>query len=114
MNWSVFLRNIRLFAIAIFIVLGALNGLTEETTTSAFSDIKASDWYANTISTAVNAGLIKGFENGTFRPNDSITREQMASLISKALTITGKTVDVEGKVDQIISKFKAVFRIVVA
>lgn len=80
-------------------------GLTVETTASTFSDIKVSDWYANAISAAVKTGLIKGFEDGTFRPNDLITREQMASLISKALTITGKTVDVEGKVDQIISKF---------
>jgi hypothetical protein len=80
-------------------------GLTVETTPASFSDIQTTDWYANVISTAVKAGLIKGFEDGTFRPNDSITREQMASLISKALTITGKTVSVDGQVEQIISKF---------
>jgi hypothetical protein len=80
-------------------------GLTVDTTPTAFSDVKPSDWYANSISTAVKAGLVAGFEDGTFRPNDLITREQMASLISKALTITGKTVAVDGQVPQILSKF---------
>jgi len=80
-------------------------GLTVDTSASTFSDIKATDWYANATSTAVKAGLINGFEDGTFRPNDSITREQMASLISKALTITGKTVAVDSQVAQILSTF---------
>ncbi|WP_162462913.1 carboxypeptidase regulatory-like domain-containing protein [Paenibacillus psychroresistens] len=80
-------------------------GLSLDTSASSFSDIKASDWYASAISTGSKAGLINGFEDGTFRPNDSITREQMANLISKALTLTGKVVNVDGQIDQIISKF---------
>jgi hypothetical protein len=81
-------------------------GLTIDTTPTTFSDINKSDWYADAVSTAVKASLINGFEDGTFRPNDSITREQMASLISKALTITGKTVAVDdSQAAQILSKF---------
>ncbi|CAK4867154.1 unnamed protein product [Aphanomyces euteiches] len=54
----------------------------------AFSDVKASDWYGSAIYTAYAFHLISGFEDGTFRPNDKITREQAMAIISKAMTIT--------------------------
>jgi uncharacterized repeat protein (TIGR02543 family) len=53
-----------------------------------FSDVKTEDWYNNAISTAYAYGLISGFEDGSFRPNDKITREQAMVIIDKAMTIT--------------------------
>ncbi|BBI35669.1 S-layer homology domain-containing protein [Cohnella abietis] len=64
-------------------------GLKPESGTSLFSDIKPSDWYNGAINTAYSYELINGFEDGTFRPNDRITREQAMEIISKAMKLTG-------------------------
>jgi hypothetical protein len=55
---------------------------------SIFSDVKSTDWYASDVRAAVSYGLINGLEDGTFRPNDSITREQAMTVIARAMSIT--------------------------
>ncbi|WP_146762374.1 Ig-like domain-containing protein [Paenibacillus contaminans] len=64
-------------------------GLRLENGPTAFSDVKTSDWFSSAIDTAYAYQLIKGFEDGTFRPNDKITREQAMMILSRAMTITG-------------------------
>lgn len=54
-----------------------------------FSDIKATDKYNDVIKTANAHGLINGFEDGTFRPNDKITRGQAMTIMSVAMAMTG-------------------------
>ncbi|WP_143088571.1 S-layer homology domain-containing protein [Paenibacillus algorifonticola] len=56
-----------------------------------FKDVKSTAWYARAVGAAVKANLVNGFDDGTFRPNEAITREQMAALISKAIVAAGKT-----------------------
>ncbi|WP_338554408.1 cadherin-like beta sandwich domain-containing protein [Paenibacillus sp. KS-LC4] len=64
-------------------------GLKLEAGASGFADVQASAWYNNAIRTAVAYKLINGFEDGTFRPNEPITREQATVIIAKAMVITG-------------------------
>ncbi|WP_341281153.1 S-layer homology domain-containing protein [Paenibacillus sp. FSL H8-0537] len=66
-------------------------GLKPQNASTAFADVKTSDWYNSAISTALAYQLISGFEDGTFRPNDKITREQAMTILSRAMTITGLT-----------------------
>lgn len=54
---------------------------------TAYKDVKTSDWYASAIHTAHSYGLISGFEDGTFRPNENITREQAMLVVSKAMRL---------------------------
>jgi len=63
-------------------------GLKPENGAVPFSDVKATDWYASAVRTAFAYGLIDGFEDGTFRPMDEITREQAMTIVSKAMEIT--------------------------
>ncbi|WP_214626762.1 InlB B-repeat-containing protein [Paenibacillus agaridevorans] len=56
-----------------------------------FSDVREGDWYAGAIGTAYEYGLIGGFEDGTFRPNDDVTREQAMIMIANAMGWTGLT-----------------------
>ena len=49
-------------------------------TTNSFSDVNTGDWYNNAVSTCANAGVLKGYEDGTFRPNAAITRAEFASM----------------------------------
>jgi hypothetical protein len=46
-------------------------------------------WYSGAIQAAHNDGLINGYEDGTFRPDDTITREQAMVILEKAMQITG-------------------------
>lgn len=48
---------------------------------SNFSDVKSSDWYAQAVAWAAEKGVVTGFEDGTFRPNDYVTREQLAAML---------------------------------
>jgi len=51
---------------------------------SNFSDVGKNEWYYSYISTAKNAGIISGYEDNTFRPNDIVTRQDMAVIIKNA------------------------------
>ncbi|MNC46901.1 Endo-1,4-beta-xylanase A precursor [compost metagenome] len=63
-------------------------GLRLEQGESTFSDVKVTDWYSSSIQTAYEYGLINGFEEGTFQPNDKVTREQAMLILSKAMDVT--------------------------
>ncbi len=54
-----------------------------------FTDVDADDWFAAEVATAAQAGIISGYEDGTFRPNAKITREELASLVIRGLTFAG-------------------------
>ena len=47
---------------------------------SGFSDVKRSAWYNNAISTLTKAGILKGYEDGTFQPDGYITRAEFATI----------------------------------
>ncbi|WP_084224613.1 Ig-like domain-containing protein [Paenibacillus pectinilyticus] len=63
-------------------------GLKLESGVTPFSDVKTADWYSSAVITAYSYGLISGLDDGTFRPNDTITREQAMVILSKAMEIT--------------------------
>ena len=50
-----------------------------------FSDVPANAWFSDYVEAAVNAGLIQGFQDGTYRPNDYITRAQACVIVNRAL-----------------------------
>jgi hypothetical protein len=50
-----------------------------------FSDVPANAWFTEYVEAAVNAGLIQGFQDGTYRPNDYITRAQACVIVNRAL-----------------------------
>lgn len=64
-------------------------GLTE-TKAASYTDTKGSEWYAAAVGAAAKAGIIDGFEDGTFRAQATITREQMSVMIARAMTLAGK------------------------
>ena len=55
-----------------------------------FSDVKESDWYARAVSWAESLGIVTGFEDGTFRPNAPITREQLAAILYRYAQTKGQ------------------------
>ena len=55
-------------------------------TTNAFSDVASTAWYNTAVSTMANAGIIQGYEDGTFRPNANITRAEFAAIAARFMT----------------------------
>lgn len=48
----------------------------------AFSDVKSEYWGADAIAKVSKMGLMNGYKDGTFKPNQSITRAELASLVA--------------------------------
>ncbi|MHA7966956.1 S-layer homology domain-containing protein [Paenibacillus sp. CAU 1782] len=70
------------------IVVRAL-GLKLHPAQGSFKDVEQDVWYSDAVQTASAYGLINGFEDGTFRPQESITRQQAMLILSKAMKLTG-------------------------
>lgn len=56
---------------------------------SSFGDIASNEWYCGYVKTAAAYGIIKGYSDAAFGPNDMITREQAMTMIARAMKITG-------------------------
>ena len=48
--------------------------------TNPYPDVPADMWCNNAISTLTNMGIISGYSDGTFRPNDPITRAELTKI----------------------------------
>lgn len=81
-------------------------GLAARPAAADFSDVPSDAWYAGEINAAVHAGLAKGYEDGTFRPGDLITREQMAVMLAHAAQFAGGLPAVEAEP---LSRFRDAF-----
>ncbi|MDY4977205.1 MAG: S-layer homology domain-containing protein, partial [Clostridia bacterium] len=70
----------------------AVRGLkiTATDSESLFEDVTPDAWYGESVIAAASAGLIQGYE-GKFRPEDTITREEIAVVMMKAYQFLGKT-----------------------
>ena len=63
-------------------VLGRLEGMDPQRyTAQSFEDVASGVWYAPYVEWAIRNGVISGYGNGKFGPNDPITREQMAVIL---------------------------------
>ena len=53
------------------------------TTAGNFTDVKVGMWCNRAIATLTNMGIIKGYTDGSFQPNKSITRAELATIIAR-------------------------------
>ncbi|MEK3773643.1 S-layer homology domain-containing protein [Paenibacillus sp. FSL K6-4396] len=80
-------RDITRAEFAMVLVRGL--GLKLDSSKNVFSDVAADAWYSRAINTAYEYQLLDGFRDGTFRPDDKITREQAMNIMARAMDITG-------------------------
>ncbi len=82
--------------LAVFMIAVMLVSATATTTLAArFSDLDSGHWAYSQVSKLVEEGTINGFEDGTFRPNATVSRAQFVKMIGKGPTVTSdKYVDV--------------------
>ena len=55
--------------------------------TGRFNDVAPGAWYYDYIGVAYSYGLIQGFPDGSFRPNDPITRQEFAGMLARTTTV---------------------------
>ncbi len=80
-------------------IVSILNRLEDGPTAEAagFTDVAAGDWYADAVNWAASEGIVAGYEDQTFRPNDPITREQLAAMLMNYAAWKGE--DVSARAD---------------
>lgn len=54
-----------------------------------FRDVNSGDWFNEAVSISAYAEIVKGYGDGTFRPNNNITRAEFATMVSRFFTNYG-------------------------
>ncbi len=64
-------------------IVAILNRLEGNPTAAdaGFADVNSGDWYADAVNWAASVGIVNGYSDTQFGPNDPITREQMAAIL---------------------------------
>ena len=58
---------------------------------TSYTDVAQSDWYYSSVASLGASAIVSGDPEGTFRPNDNITRAEFAKLIVSAFSIKGES-----------------------
>ena len=62
-------------------ILWRLESSPEPAGTVSFGDVADGAWYAKAVRWAAGSGVVKGYDNGNFGPDDAVTREQMVTIL---------------------------------
>jgi VCBS repeat-containing protein len=95
------------------IIARLLNG-GSTTLKAYYKDVPSTQWASGYIRIVTDSGIFKGFADGTFRPNQPVTREELATVmvrylqIETSMPITPQFVDSEGRWSS--SAIEALFR----
>ncbi len=75
-------------------VLGRMDSVDQNAyTEKVFSDVEPDSWYGPYVAWAAQEGITLGIREGTFSPDQEVTREQMAVFIHRYLNYKGKTAE---------------------
>ncbi len=78
-------------------ILYRLEGSPVVSASGTFDDVAAGQWYSAAVQWAAEQGIVGGYGNGSFGPNDAITREQMAVIMQRYAASLG--CDVSARTD---------------
>lgn len=65
-------------------------GLTDTVDAKAFNDVKTNKWYASDVAKITAAGMMNGYEDNTFKPEQTVTREEAAAIMTRAYALVAK------------------------
>ncbi|MBW7452467.1 S-layer homology domain-containing protein [Paenibacillus sepulcri] len=74
-------------------------GLADKDGASSFTDVSPSAWYGEVVHTVSERGFITGYEDGSFKPNQQISRQEEAVILLRVLKYLNKqpaSVDADG------------------
>ena len=79
-------------------ILFRMDGENAVAGTDAFSDVGADSWCGKAVSWAAANGIVYGYKDGRFGPNDMVTRQQMAAILWRYAKYKGLDVTADGTV----------------
>jgi hypothetical protein len=83
---GMFMPNDAISRVEFVTILGNKYGVDfSKYSTSDFGDVKDSNWFAGAVAWASENGIVTGY-NGMFRPNDNISRQEMAVVLDRYMT----------------------------
>jgi len=97
--------NITRAQVAILLT-AALKIAPDKQSVLSFEDVPAGSWYHDYVVAAVKAGLMTGYSDSTFAPDENVNREQITAMIARALKMKSTPALSAGTAEQIISRFK--------
>lgn len=72
-------------------------GLLPKAEGASFTDVRSTDWFAGYVNTVKEIGVMNGYPNGTFKPNQWVTREEAAAVLARAMSYAGHDLKVSEK-----------------
>ena len=75
-------------------ILWRMEGSPTPTAEARFTDVRSGQWYSEAVAWTAQSGVYTGYADGSFRPNDSITREQLAAILYRYAKYKGVDVSV--------------------
>ncbi|MGN7479173.1 S-layer homology domain-containing protein [Solibacillus silvestris] len=72
-------------------ILASVLNLDTSSTNEKFKDVTSKSGYIGAINALADAGIINGYEDGTFKPNAPLTRGQMAKILVNAFNLSKST-----------------------
>lgn len=81
-------------------------GLNDNGESASFKDVNAADWHAGAVAKAAEYGIVGGYTDGTFRPNQTVTRQEAMVMMTGAMKWAGLRTNVsETETDDSLSSF---------
>ena len=81
---SIIMKKAFLVFLSLVLIMGFVT-TNSYASDKSLNDIKESDWYATTVKKLVDMGGINGYPDGTFKPNNQITRAEFTKILVSAL-----------------------------
>ncbi|MET3696770.1 subtilisin [Bacillus oleivorans] len=92
-------------------IIGRAVGLNGEKRSTHFSDVGSNNFASGYIQSAYENGILLGFPDGTFRPDQEVTRAEMAMLVAKAYRLDDATPVAFPDVNEKVSGYEAIYKI---
>lgn len=80
-------------------VLYNMEGKPNAEASDHFSDVAAGKWYSDAVNWAAENNIVSGLPNGTYAPNQALSREQMASILYRYAEYKGLAVEARADLD---------------
>ena len=77
-------------------MLYAMDGKPSISNLSPFNDVVATDWFVNPVVWAADNGVVSGYDDGSFRPTNPVTREELATMLRSYAQYRNKDTSASG------------------
>ena len=76
-----------MLSLAMIISCAAMVTVSAEGTTKKLTDVNDSEIYYDAVNTLSIMGIINGYEDGTFKPNQNVTRAEFTAMLMRTLKL---------------------------